>query len=537
MTDWKFDAFISYRRSDGAAAANWLRREIQSFRAPKRLRDKAGDRLRVYLDTAYERGTIDFYEKEIRPALLASHYLIVLATPEAVRRREGLPDWIEREVDDFSNGPNTGNLILVRAAGEFNDPLPADLAARFPNIEIVDLRGVRRFWYLPLGQAARITDEKLKIIAPLLNLSREDMPLLRQEEERRQQTRLGAISGIAAAVLIAVTSLSFYALQSRWRAETALESGMFAAGRMVISVASELERTGGSADLRSRLVNEACDLIDKLSGEASREPQIREVVTCLLERAQEYERQKQPSEADAQIAAAIAASMDRYRKKARAEPALMLVEARRARIDLLDDRRDYAAIESELETLNSEAKDFAERYSSFSRFWQLRAESLAMLAALYRSREQIDKVTDALDTAVLVIDQGIAQGTRSSAASQRSWQAQLLDQVGEAYVKVGQPQTAVERFKSALQARSQAAENGGARVALDIDDAATLLSIARIEVDRDQAAAAEAHRQGLARLARAEGGKPNPGQLQRIAKIKAAFAALPVARTAETPSR
>ena len=44
-------------------------------------------RLRVYLDTAYERGTSDFYEHNIKPALLASRWLIVVATPAAIRRR------------------------------------------------------------------------------------------------------------------------------------------------------------------------------------------------------------------------------------------------------------------------------------------------------------------------------------------------------------------------------------------------------------------------------------------------------------------
>ena len=105
MPDNKYDAFISYRRSDGAAVARWLRRELVGFRAPRSLRDRFDRRLKVYLDTAYERGTSDFYEQTIKPALLSSSCLLVVATPDAVRRAHGVEDWIAREIADFAAGP------------------------------------------------------------------------------------------------------------------------------------------------------------------------------------------------------------------------------------------------------------------------------------------------------------------------------------------------------------------------------------------------------------------------------------------------
>jgi hypothetical protein len=91
----------------------------------------AGRKLRIYLDTAYERGASDFYEKSIRPALLSSRYLLVVTTPDAVRCAGEVEDWIQREISDFSAGPNGSNVIAVRAAGEFNGPLPGDLKERF----------------------------------------------------------------------------------------------------------------------------------------------------------------------------------------------------------------------------------------------------------------------------------------------------------------------------------------------------------------------------------------------------------------------
>ena len=49
----EYSAFISYRRSDGAATAEWLRNALRSFKLPKSMRGKytvAG--IEVFLDTA-----------------------------------------------------------------------------------------------------------------------------------------------------------------------------------------------------------------------------------------------------------------------------------------------------------------------------------------------------------------------------------------------------------------------------------------------------------------------------------------------------
>src|SRR5215813_7111278 len=119
MSDFHYDAFVSYRRSDGTKVARWVRRELETYRAPRSLREGFGRKLRVYLDTAYESGTSDFYQQNIKPALLASRFLLIVATPGAMRRAGAAgEDWIEREVSDFTSGPNGNNVIAIRAAGE-----------------------------------------------------------------------------------------------------------------------------------------------------------------------------------------------------------------------------------------------------------------------------------------------------------------------------------------------------------------------------------------------------------------------------------
>ena len=56
--EYLYDAFISYRRSDGTNVATWLRRRLQDYRLPRSLSAKR--KLRVYLDTAFERANEDF---------------------------------------------------------------------------------------------------------------------------------------------------------------------------------------------------------------------------------------------------------------------------------------------------------------------------------------------------------------------------------------------------------------------------------------------------------------------------------------------
>ena len=52
----QYDAFISYRRSDGTTVARWLRRQLEDFRLPKPLRELFGRKLRIYLELFLRAG-------------------------------------------------------------------------------------------------------------------------------------------------------------------------------------------------------------------------------------------------------------------------------------------------------------------------------------------------------------------------------------------------------------------------------------------------------------------------------------------------
>lgn len=327
MSDLPYDVFISYRRSDGSKTAQWLRRELQSFRAPRALRGKFSRKLRVYLDVAFEKGTVDFYEHTIRPALLASRHLLVIATPDAALRDNGGNDWIRREIDEFCSGDNGSNLLLVRGAGPFDGPLPGDLSDRFRNMEIVDLRDVSRFWFLNPLRASRIANEKIKLIAPLIGIEASDMPILRREEERRQQSRIAITLGVLLGIFTAISTLTVFALNARSRASVALESSLSSTGSLILSLGRMTTSRGAAEEQLSGPISDACDVFDKLRVEANADPRARPLVVCYGQRARDHERLKELPEARELLEAAIAQSSAIHQRSRQVDDARSVVAA------------------------------------------------------------------------------------------------------------------------------------------------------------------------------------------------------------------
>ncbi|MEP9388351.1 hypothetical protein [Mesorhizobium sp. KR9-304] len=284
QSTYEYDAFISYRRSDGTRAAQRLRKLLKSYRLPKSLREGRARRLAIFLDTVYERGASDFYEKTIRPALMASRHLVVVATPDAVQRPEG-EDWIAREVADFSNGPRAGNVIVVRAIGDLDDVMPADIGVRYPHVQIVDMRDDGWIARLLPQRASRIADERLKIVAPLFDIPLELMPALRREEERQQIGRFGALAGAAAAVAITVVGLSLYALASQWRGQQALRDSFSITEDTIVGIVIQSSSADGIPYPSRELILQNCDVAGRLASATDVKPKPATSAACQIEEA------------------------------------------------------------------------------------------------------------------------------------------------------------------------------------------------------------------------------------------------------------
>lgn len=503
MTGPQYDAFISYRRSDGAGVARWLRREIQSYRLPRALRGKYNRKLRVYLDTAYERGTSDFYEQSIRPALLSSRYLLVVATPDARLRKAGAEDWMAREVADFSNGPHGRNVVAVRGAGEFDDPLPADLAERFPNIEIVDLRGAGRFSAINPARAARLAGEKLKLIAPLLDLPHEEMPRLRQEEEKLQQARLGAAAGATLGVLTAVSALSVFALNSRNEATKALHDSMFAVGSMVLQSKEMETGTERSRRLQSTLIGQGCDLIDKLASESGREAQIGEVVTCHHERASVHEALKEYEAARRELADAVAETSERFARTSQPGAGRLLLTARGVLAEFFVRTASKNEAVGEFERLLKDVKSQQTLDDKREELVRSEAQALGRLGDLAVERGDQASGSKFYEAAGVAAARMLDLQFDSKNARDIAWKAGLHRLAGSAHMHSGNTADAAVQFHLALGVEALLPA-GKSDPELDLELARVQAAFIDLETKRGDAVAAEVARAGAySRLERA----------------------------------
>jgi WD40 repeat protein len=222
QADSGYDCFISYRRSDGTKIARWLRRHLLSYRLPRSFRDGRARALSVYLDTAYERATDDYYDDNIAPALKQSRFLLVVATPSANETIDGgKPNWVEREIATYLETPQRNSILAVRAAGEWNDPFPGKLQTLFPYLHIVDARDVSNSTVRRLLDWVITPPEITALAAPLFGITQQQMPELRQEETRRARLRLVSAVATAATVLMVVASLGAYGWYEKLKTDAA----------------------------------------------------------------------------------------------------------------------------------------------------------------------------------------------------------------------------------------------------------------------------------------------------------------------------
>jgi tetratricopeptide (TPR) repeat protein len=382
------------------------------------------------------------------------------------------------------------------------DPLPADLAVRFPNIEIVDLRGAGPFSYLNPARLGRLTAEKLKIVAPLLGVPAEDMPQLRQEEEKRQQLRLGSLTGAMLGILVAVSGLSIFALERRYEAVRSLEDSMFATGSMVL-LATDLDDATADSTARTRrlLVNQGCDLIDNLSSSSGVDPAISELVTCKLERARDRESQGEQAEARKLFEDAIANAGARYARLPRSDAADRLIQARRAYAGYLARQKDSDAAEAQYDHLVKDAQTFSNSNQARSEYVWAHAQALASLGDLLVARRNRLKAGTSYDEAAGAVRRAITLDGDAPPVTSVEWLVQLYRLAGEQHRLSDDPEGAILRYGHALKALNLIA---GDQItpSLELEAAATHVLTSAVEQSRgDTSASIKSRTAALASIA------------------------------------
>src|SRR6476660_9255432 len=215
----RFYAFLSYSHKD-KDLADWLHRELENFRVPHSLAGKltangiVPRRLTPIFRDQHDLSAGGDLAEEIKAALAASQFLVVLCSPTAAKSR-----WTNQEIESFKRTRPEGCVLAAVAAGE---PFASDLPGRqdeecFPPAlrYKYDRRGHQTAKRAePLAADFRASGEGrrlafLKLVAGMLGVGLDELVQRDQTRRHRQLAWLaaGSLAGMAVTSTLAVTAI------------------------------------------------------------------------------------------------------------------------------------------------------------------------------------------------------------------------------------------------------------------------------------------------------------------------------------------
>jgi tetratricopeptide (TPR) repeat protein len=217
----RYYAFLSYSHKD-KELADWLHRELEKFRVPHSLAGKltangvVPRRLSpIFRDQQDLSAGADLGD-EIKAALAASQFLVVLCSPEAAKSR-----WTNAEIENFKRTRPEGCVLAAVVAGE---PFASDIPGReveecFPPAlrYKYDRRGRQTAKRAePLAADFRDSVGKrlafLKLVAGMLGVGLDELV---QRETTRRHRRMAWLAAASLAGMAVTSTLAVYAIQSR----------------------------------------------------------------------------------------------------------------------------------------------------------------------------------------------------------------------------------------------------------------------------------------------------------------------------------
>ncbi|HEV2960727.1 MAG TPA: toll/interleukin-1 receptor domain-containing protein [Candidatus Angelobacter sp.] len=206
--------------------AERLHAALETYRAPKSLRSTnlsgPGLRLkRVFLDREEMRASSSL-RKSLLDALGQSRFLIVICSPRAHQSH-----WVNEEISAFSNIHGSSQILALLIEGMPESSIPPALSTNIHGLSdysmplAADIRAGS-----PRQSLRMLKYEKLRLLAPILGVSFDD---LRQREHQRAIRRRTALIASLSAACIVLASLTTAAVLASRRAQrnynTALEAG------------------------------------------------------------------------------------------------------------------------------------------------------------------------------------------------------------------------------------------------------------------------------------------------------------------------
>jgi len=215
----RYYAFLSYSHKD-SELADWLHRELERFRVPRALVGKltatgvVPRRLTpIFRDQHELSASVDLGE-DIKAALAASQFLVVLCSPTAAKSR-----WTDAEIESFKRTRPEGCVLAAVIAGE---PFASDIPGHeqeecFPPAlrHKFDRRGRQTGRRAePLAADFRATGEGkrlafLKLVAGMLGVGLDELVQRETTRRHRQLAFLaaGSLAGMAVTSVLAVEAI------------------------------------------------------------------------------------------------------------------------------------------------------------------------------------------------------------------------------------------------------------------------------------------------------------------------------------------
>lgn len=247
----RFYAFLSYSHKD-KELADWLHRELERFRVPHSLAGKltangvVPRRLTPIFRDQHDLSAGGDLAQEIRAALAASQFLVVLCSPTAAKSR-----WMNEEIESFKRTRPENCVIAAIAAGE---PFASDISGReeeecFPPAlrYKYDRRGHRTTKHAdPLAADFRFEGEGrrlafLKLVSGMLGIGLDELV---QRDQTRRQRRLAYLAAASLAGMAATSTLALTAIQARDSARDQRREAEGLIGFMLGDLKDKLEPIG-----------------------------------------------------------------------------------------------------------------------------------------------------------------------------------------------------------------------------------------------------------------------------------------------------